>query len=386
MADGPLAGVQVLEFAGIGPVPFAAMVLADLGATVTVVDRTAESVINEPGRANSSALRRGRRSIALDLKQQPATEVVLELVRRSDVLIEGFRPGVMERLRLGPSDCVSINQRLIYARVTGWGQDGPLALRAGHDINYLSIAGLLGAIGSELNPPPPPLNIVGDNSGGALSTVVGVLSALIERDRSGFGQVIDAAMFDGIAYLMTHIFSMQAEGAWTDNRWSNSIDGGAPYYSTYETADGRFMSIGAGEQRFYRIALGALGLTDIDPITQRDQRTWPVLRRRITGAFLSKTQAQWCAIFEGLDACVEPVLRLAEVSGHPHVAARKGFIEWEGMEAPGPAPAPRFSRSRSGALGRPPTSGEDTVVILGELGYDREAINGLLDQRVAEQS
>ncbi|MBX6752559.1 MAG: CoA transferase, partial [Micromonosporaceae bacterium] len=346
---GPLRGLRVLEFAAIGPVPHAAMVLADLGADVVCVDRPGPPALalGKPG--TPDPLQRGRRRVVLDLKAPEGRATALELVARADVLLEGLRPGVMERLGLGPDVCRARNPRLVYARMTGWGQDGPLAGEVGHDLNYIGLTGVLHAIGRAGGPPPPPLNLVGDFGGGSMLLLIGVLAALWERDRSGQGQVIDAAMVDGASLLAQLMMSMRARGAWRDERASNLLDGGAPFYDTYACADGKFVAVGALEPRFFAALLQGLGLTDIDPARQADVACWPELRRRFTEAFATRTRDEWAAHFAGTEACVTPVLTFAEAAEHPHLMHRRTYVVADGMTQAGTAP--RFSRT-PGAPGR----------------------------------
>jgi alpha-methylacyl-CoA racemase len=335
-AGGPLAGLRIVEFAGIGPGPFAAMLLADMGADVVRIDR--------PGAAGDARdiTRRGRRNLTLDLKQTEGLEQALRLLDRADALIEGFRPGVMERLGLGPDAVLARNPRLVYGRVTGWGQSGPLAQAAGHDINYIALAGALGAIGPE-EKPVPPLNLVGDYGGGALYLVVGMLAGVIEAKHSGRGQVVDCAMCDGAASLLSIFFTLLARGQWEERRGANLLDGGAPFYGTYECADGRFICVGALEPQFYETLCR---LADLGPeFRDRDRKRWPMLREKMQAVFKTRTREEWCAILEGSDACFAPVLGLREARSHPHLAERETFVERDGVVQP--APAPRFSRTRS---------------------------------------
>ncbi len=333
---GPLSGVRVVELAGLGPAPFACMLLAQLGADVLRVDRPGGAPVEIHG---PDLLAQGRPTIEVDLKQDP--ERVLRLVAQADVLVEGFRPGVAERLGLGPDVCRARNPRLVYARVTGWGQDGPWADRVGHDINYAAVAGALGAVGEAGRKPVPPLNLVADFGGGALYAVAGILAALFERTNSAEGQVVDVAMVDGVASLMTLFWQMRAGGAWRDERGTNLLDGGAPFYDTYRCADGEYVAVGAVEEPFWQAVLHGLGLSDAPD--RNDPRQWPALRQLLTEAFARKTRAEWDAVFGELPACVTPVLRLSEVPDHPHLAARGSVVQHEGVMRP--APAPRFSRT-----------------------------------------
>lgn len=336
--SGPLTGVRVLELAGLGPAPFACMMLAQLGADVIRVDRPGGSGILRFG---PDLLAGGRPTIELDLKSATGVDLVRRLADRADVLVEGFRPGVAERLGLGPEVCLATNPRLVYARMTGWGQDGPWADRVGHDINYAGLAGALGAIGEPGRKPVPPLNLVADFGGGALYCVAGVLAALVERATSGRGQIIDVAMVDGVASLMTMFWGMRAGGGWRDERGSNMLDGGAPFYDTYRCADGEWVAVGAIEEQFWAEVVEMLGLQDAPERT--DIEAWPELRRRMAEAFATRTREAWCEEFAGRPACVTPVLRLGEVPDHPHIRERGILVDQEGVDRP--APAPRFSRT-----------------------------------------
>ncbi|HVV43225.1 MAG TPA: CaiB/BaiF CoA-transferase family protein [Nitrobacter sp.] len=338
--SGPLAGFRIVEFAGIGPGPFACMLLADMGAEVITLDRIG-------AKKNLKAVAaRGRKVVELDLKDKAAIAQALDLLSHADALIEGFRPGVMERLGLGPDVVLARNPRLVYGRMTGWGQEGPLANAAGHDINYISVTGALAAIGTR-DRPVPPLNLVGDFGGGALYLVVGVLAALLEAGKSGKGQVVDAAMCDGAASLMSMFFDMKAAGRWTDQRENNFLDGGAHFYGVYECACGGFISIGSIEPQFYALLRNLAGLSQTDFDKQMDQKAWPDLRRKLVEAFKTKTRDEWCRIMEGTDVCFAPVLTMTEATKHPHMVARKTFITRHGVTQP--APAPRFSRTPSAA-------------------------------------
>jgi len=337
-ASGPLAGTRIVEFAGIGPGPFACMMLADMGAEVVTLDRVG-------ARKNlKSVAGRGRKVVELDLKDKTALAQVLDLLGHADALIEGFRPGVMERLGLGADVVLAKNSRLVYGRMTGWGQEGPLAQAAGHDINYISVTGALAAIGTA-EKPVPPLNLVGDFGGGALYLVVGVLAALLEASKSGNGQVVDAAMCDGAASLMSMFFDLAATGRWVEGRENNFLDGGAHFYGIYQCSCGHFISIGSIEPQFYALLRQHAGLTDADFDAQMDRKAWPALREKLTQVFKSKTREDWCNIMEGTDICFAPILTMAEAPKHPHNAARKIFVERHGVTQP--APAPRFSRTPS---------------------------------------
>src|SRR5512147_1881534 len=339
MRQGPLTGLKVLEFAGIGPGPFCGMLLSDLGADVVRIDRKGGR-----GGSPSDITSRGRRSVAMDLKQPAAVEACLKLMETADVVFEGFRPGVMERLGLGPDVALQRNPKLVYGRMTGWGQTGPLAHAAGHDINYIAISGALAAIGTRERPVPP-LNLIGDFGGGALYLVVGVLAALLEASKSGKGQVVDTAMCDGAASLMSMFFDMTAIGRWTEGREQNFLDGGAHFYGIYECSCGNFISIGSIEPQFYALLRQHAGLTDADFDAQMDRKAWPALKAKLTKVFKSKSREEWCKIMEGSDICFAPILTMAEAPKHPHMAARKVFVERHGVTQP--APAPRFSRTPS---------------------------------------
>ncbi len=339
---GPLYGLKVVELAGIGPGPHAAMVLADLGAEVVCIDRPAGGLqLGSPDAPDPTL--RGRRRVAADLKDPAGQETVLRLVERADVLLEGYRPGVTERLGVGPADCHARNPRLVYGRMTGWGQDGPMAARAGHDINYISLTGTLHAIGRAGERPVPPLNLVGDFGGGSMLLVVGVLAALWEAQRSGRGQVVDAAMVDGVSLLNQMFWGYLSQGAWADERDANVLDGHAPFYDTYTCADARHVAVGALEPQFYAALLAGLGLSDAGLPAQYDRGGWPELRARFTAVFAGRTRDEWAGVFADTDACVTPVLAFGEVAAHPHLAARKTIVDHDGV--PQAAPAPRFSRT-----------------------------------------
>jgi alpha-methylacyl-CoA racemase len=337
-ASGPLAGLRVVEFAGIGPGPFACMMLADMGAEVVTLDRLGAK------KNTTSAAARGRKVVEIDLKDAAAVGQALDLLEHADALVEGFRPGVMERLGLGPDVVLSRNPRLVYGRMTGWGQGGPLAQAAGHDINYISVTGALAAIGPT-DRPVPPLNLVGDFGGGALYLVVGVLAALLEAKKSGKGQVVDAAMCDGAASLMSMFYDFAAIGRWSESRESNFLDGGAHFYGVYECACGNFISIGSIEPQFYALLRQLAGLSEPAFDAQMEREAWPALRQKLGAVFKTKTRDEWCTIMEGTDVCFAPVLTIHEAPRHPHMAARKTFVERNGVTQP--APAPRFSRTPS---------------------------------------
>ncbi|MFJ7105908.1 CaiB/BaiF CoA transferase family protein [Streptomyces albogriseolus] len=353
--DGPLTGVRVVELAGIGPGPFAAMLLADLGADVVRVDRPGGPGLGiDPAR---DVTNRNKRSVVVDLKALDGAARVLDLAERADILIEGYRPGVAERLGVGPQDCRARNPRLVYGRMTGWGQDGPLADRAGHDIGYIAVTGALGMTGEPGRPPVAPANLLGDYAGGSLYLVVGVLAALHHARATGTGQVVDAAIVDGTAHLTSMIHGMLAAGVWQDRRGANLLDGGCPYYGTYATADGGHMAVGALEPRFYAEFLRLLDLTDLAG-AHADVTRWPEVRTRVAERFASRTREAWTAVFEGTDACVAPVLSLREAPHHPHLAARSTFTDHAGITQP--APAPRFSATPATVRTGPARPGADT--------------------------
>jgi alpha-methylacyl-CoA racemase len=372
---GPLSGYRVIELAGIGPAPMCAMLLSDMGAEVLRIDRTADAGLGIAMETKYSLLNRGRRSVAFDLKRREATDAVLRLVERADALIEGFRPGVMERLGLGPDACLGRNPRLVYGRMTGWGQEGPLALAAGHDINYIALAGVLHSIGRRDEAPVPPLNLVGDFGGGALYLALGVVAGLLEAQKSGKGQVIDAAMVDGAASLMTAIYGMHGSGFWTDNRGENVLDTGAHYYEVYETGDNKHVAIGSIEAKFYEELLRLSGLKGEELPPQNDRKSWPAMKERLKALFRTKTRDEWCRIMEGSDICFAPVLSMEEAPHHPHNRHRGTFVEANGVTQP--APAPRFSRTPS-AIQRPPARpGEHTLEALHDWGFTRSDLEKL---------
>lgn len=340
---GPLAGLRVIELAGLGPGPFCAMVLADLGAEVIRLERTGIPAAGAGSVDRRLVLTRGRQAIGVDLKRPQGIELVLQMVERGDVLLEGFRPGVVERMGLGPAECLQRNPRLIYGRITGYGRDGPLAAEAGHDINYISIAGTLAPIGRHGEAPIPPLNLVADFGGGGMLLAMGILAAIYERTRSGLGQVVDAAMVDGAALLATMIHEIRGLGLWGDDRGTNSMDTGSHYYNVYETSDGEFVSVGAMEPRFYRSFMSGLGFSYENIPPQDDRSQWEGLKQRVAAIFRDKSRAEWLDIFHGTDACVTPVLSLGEAPSHPHNRHRSTFVDVGGVVEP--APAPRFSRT-----------------------------------------
>jgi alpha-methylacyl-CoA racemase len=357
---GPLQGLRVVELAGIGPGPHAAMILGDLGADVVRIERPGSSGGTPKG--DPDATLRNRRSVAANLKTDEGRELVLRLVAKADVLIEGYRPGVTERLGLGPDECARVNERLVYARMTGWGQTGPRSQQAGHDINYISLNGVLHSIGRAGERPVPPLNLVGDFGGGSMFLLVGILAALWERHVSGKGQVVDAAMIDGSSVLSQMVWGMRANGLWTDERGTNMLDGGAPYYDTYTCADGRYVAVGAIEPQFYAALLEGLGLDAADLPSQNDRNGWPELRARFAEAFGSADRDHWAKVFADSDACVTPILAFGEVETEPHVTQRDTFYpvgDW--LQ---PSPAPRFSRTAPSAPKPPGERGADTEAVL----------------------
>ncbi|MFJ6386117.1 CaiB/BaiF CoA transferase family protein [Streptomyces sp. NPDC091972] len=355
---GPLTGVRVVELAGIGPGPFAGMLLADLGADVVQVSRPGGAALSiDPGHDLTN---RNKRSVVVDLKAPGGAARVLDLAARADILIEGNRPGVAERLGVGPEDCHARNPALVYGRMTGWGQEGPLAQRAGHDIDYIALTGTLGMIGEPGRPPAVPANLLGDYAGGSLYLVVGVLAALHHARATGTGQVVDAAIVDGTSHLSAMIHAMTAAGGWQDRRGANLLDGGCPYYGTYETADGKYMAVGALEPQFYDLFLDLLGLPDYAD-ARKDWTRWGDLREAVAARFRSRTRDEWAAVFEGTDACVAPVLSLREAPDHPHLAARGTFTDHGGITQP--APAPRFSATPTAVRTGPVRAGADTAEV-----------------------
>ena len=367
--------MRVVEMAGIGPAPMACMLLADMGADVVRVDRTGPSGLGLAMAPQHDVNARGRRSVALDLKQPAGRDAVLKLVASADVLVEGFRPGVMEKLGLGPDTCLAANPALVYGRMTGFGQTGPLAAAAGHDINYIALTGVLDAIGPAGGAPQPPLNLVGDYGGGAMYLAFGVMAALYERQRSGLGQVVDAAMVDGAASLASIFFGLQAAGNWTEPRGQNLLDGGAPFYGTYETIDGRWVAIGPLEPKFFALLAEALGLEDRFVKRQYDRRLWPEMRAAIAQAFKQRTRDEWCQRLEGTDACFAPVLSFAEAPAHAHAAQRGAFVDVAGVVQPGPAP--RFNRTPASQPRPAPQLGQDSEAVLLEAGYSVADIQAL---------
>jgi alpha-methylacyl-CoA racemase len=377
--SGPLTGIKIIELAGIGPSPYAAMMLADAGAQVLRLDRAAPGAPERAAasdRASFDLLGRSRPSVGIDLKRPEAVALVLQLVAQADGVIEGFRPGVAERLGLGPEECRARNRALVYGRMTGWGQEGPLASSAGHDIDYIAIGGALWSFGRADSIPVPPLNLVGDFGGGGMLLAFGMVAALLEAARSGEGQVVDAAMVDGAASLMTMVYAFHAAGVWNEERGTNILDTGAPYYEVYETADGKYFAVGGIEAKFYAELLEGMGLAD-DPAfrAQNDRAQWPAMKERFAEVFATKTRDEWNEIFDGTDACAVPVLSPWEAPLHPHNQARDTFVDVEGVVQP--APAPRFSRTPSSISRPPPFPGADTVSGLTEWGIDEGTIAAL---------
>ncbi|MBM4269268.1 MAG: CoA transferase [Deltaproteobacteria bacterium] len=377
---GPLKGIRVVEVAGIGPGPFCGMMLSDMGAEVLRVDRAVRVRPGERGDRGPSGdlLARGRRSVGVDLKSSRGVEVVLRLAERADVLFEGFRPGVMERLGLGPDVCLERNSRLIYGRMTGWGQEGPMAQAAGHDINYIALAGVLDHVGRKGEPPVPPLNLVGDFGGGGLMLAYGIVCALLERERSGKGQVVDAAMVDGAATLMTMFHGMRLMGMWRDEKGVNLIDGGSHFYDAYECKDGKYISVGAIESQFYAELLEKTGLDPAALGPQMDQSRWSANKGTVAALFRTKTRDEWCKLLEGSDACFAPVLSMTEAPQHPHNRQRETFVEVGGVMQP--APAPRFSRTKAQIQGPPAIPGEHTEAALRDWGFTAAEISALTSE------
>lgn len=375
---GPLSGIKVIEFEAIGPGPFCGMMLADMGADVIVIDRPAASDLGLKRERWYDTMMRGRRSVTLDMKAKDAAEAALALIGKADALIEGFRPGVMERLGVGPDVALKRNPKLVYGRMTGWGQDGPMAPRAGHDINYIALAGPLGAIGRNGEAPVPPLNLVGDFGGGGMLLAFGIAAALVDAQRSGKGQVVDAAMCEGASLLATMFHGMLASKRWSEERGSNHLDTGAPWYDTYETKDGKHVSIGSIEAKFYEDLLMRLGLSGDSLPKQLDRAGWPKLRERFATAFKARTRDEWSEVFSDSDACFAPVLSWNEAYAHPHNVARKAFVEVGGVTQP--APAPRFSRTPGEIRRKPPERGEGGAAALADWGFSGDDVARLKSQ------
>jgi len=381
---GPLTGYRVLEFAGIGPGPMCAMLLSDLGADVLRIDRMTSAGLGISMRAKFDVLNRGRRSVALDLKKPEAIEAVFRLVEKADALIEGFRPKVMERLGLGPDVCLKRNPKLVYGRMTGFGQEGPMAHAAGHDINYIAMTGALHSIGRRGDRPLPPLNLVGDFGGGALYLALGVVAGILEAQKSGKGQVVDAAMVDGASSLMTAIYGIKAAGVWTNERGDNLLDTGAHFYEVYETKDGKFVSIGSIEAKFYEELLELSGLKGVELPHQMDRTQWPRMKGKMAEIFKTRTRDEWCKIMEGSDVCFAPVLSMDEAPKHPHNVHRGTFVEQDGVVQPGPAP--RFSRTPGKIQGPPASPGQHTEAALSDWGFSKAELEKLSAQGAIAQS
>lgn len=378
--SGPLAGIRVVEIAGLGPGPFCGMLLADMGADVVLVDRMVDQPwLIEP---DADVTRRGKRSVAVDLKSPAGAEIVLRLAAAADALFEGFRPGVAERLGIGPAECLARNDKLVYGRITGWGQDGPLASAAGHDIDYIALAGALHPTGTPDAPPVPPLNLLGDYGGGGMLLAFGLVCGVLAAGRSGRGQVVDAAMVDGAALLTAALHSARAAGWWSDDRGTNLLDGAAPFYRTYECKDGQFVAVGALEPQFTANLLDRLGISTDDELRtgNSNRELWPALSNRLADIFRTRTRDAWCAILTG-DCCVAPVLTLGEAPRHDHNAARGTFVRQNGVVQP--APAPRFDRTPGTIAGSPPSPGADGARILGEIGYSPAEIDELIANGIA---
>ena len=374
---GPLAGVRIVEIAGIGPGPFCAMMLADMGADVIRVDRAGSVRGGDPEVPPADLINRGRRSIGVDLKSAEGVETVLRLVERCDGLIEGFRPGVAERLGIGPDECLARNPALVYGRMTGWCQDGPYAPTAGHDINYIALAGALESMGRRGEAPVPPLNLVGDFGGGGMYLAFGMVCAILEARGSGQGQVVDAAMVDGAASLMTFFHGFRAMGIWDDDRGTNLLDTGAPFYDVYECSDGKYVSIGSIEPQFYAELREKLGLEDPRWDAQMSRSEWPARKEELAAIFRTRTRDEWCELIEGSDVCFAPVLSMAEAPHHPHNIARGTFTEVAGVTQP--RPAPRFSRTDSTIERPPPHAGQHTDEVLADFGFDADETAALRD-------
>ena len=371
---GPLSGFTIIELAGIGPGPMGGMMLGDMGADVIRVDR-ATAAPDRMVKREHNVHGRSRRSVSVDLQKKEGQEIVRRLAAKADGLIDPFRPGVAERLNIGPDECLTLNPRLIYCRMTGWGQEGPLAKAAGHDINYIALTGLLSAIGRKGDKPALPLNLVGDYGGGGMLLAFGMVCGLLEAQRSGKGQVVDVAMTDGAALLFGSIAGLHASGYWTDERGTNLLDSGSHFYDVYETADGKYVSIGSIEPQFYAILLDKLGLAGADLPAQMDRSAWPGLKERFTALFKTKTRDEWCRIMEGTDICFAPVLGIGEASQHPHNQARQAHVNVEGGWQP--APAPRFSRTAPEVQGAAPERGSQTDEVLAHAGYSEREIEAL---------
>jgi len=372
---GPLAGLKIIEIGSIGPGPFCAMMLADMGATVIRIDRCdgKHNPVNLD--ANFQVMHRNRRSLSMDLKKPQAVNALLKMCKNADGLVEGFRPGVMERLGLGPASCMAANPRLVYGRMTGWGQDGPFSKTAGHDINYVAMSGVLGMLGRAGERPLPPLNIIGDMGGGGLLLAFGMVCAIFESRASGHGQVVDTSMVDGSALMASSIYGLRSAGWWKDERGVNLLDGGAPFYEVYETSDGEFMAVGAIEPTFYAALVRGLGLDESTLPDQMDMQNWPRLKHKFAETFKSRSREEWTAVFDGTDACVSPVLSLEEAARHPHNKTRETFTRPDGILQA--APAPRFSRTAPELKRSPPRYGEHSDAVLSEFGFNKNEIEEL---------
>jgi alpha-methylacyl-CoA racemase len=382
--SGPLAGFKIVEIAGIGPGPFCGMMLADMGAEVIRVDRVTASNLGIDRPAKYDVLNRNKRSIAVDLKSPDGVETVLALTERADAMIESFRPGVAERLGIGPEQVMARNARLVYGRVTGWGQTGPLAQDVGHDINYISISGVLHAIGNKGEAPAPPLSLVGDYGGGAMFLAFGLLAGLLEAKQSGKGQVVDASIVDGSALLMASPYSLHGMGRWSQERASNLLDGGAPQYSVYKTADNKWVSVGPIEEKFQHQLYQALGIEDYDIAGQNNTENWSAIRDKLASVFVTKTRDQWCELLQGKELCFAPVLTMSEAQQYPANKAREVFTELDGVVQP--SPSPRFSRTPGQINHMPPTPGEHTEEILSDWGFSTKDVKRLLAEGVVKKS
>ncbi|MCG8333730.1 MAG: CoA transferase [Proteobacteria bacterium] len=375
---GPLRGMRVVEIGSIGPGPFCAQMLADMGADIIRIDRKVST--ENPLNSMFNTMLRSRRSVTVDLKKSEGVETVLRLIEKADALVEGFRPGVTERLGIGPVVSLKRNPKLIYGRMTGWGQTGPLSEAAGHDINYIALSGALHAIGHKGKEPVPPLNLVGDFGGGGMMLAFGIMCALFEAQQSGKGQVVDASMVEGSAAMLSMFYGMMAAGGWSDQRGTNLLDGGAHFYSTYETSDNKWIAVGAIEPQFYKLLLEKAEIIDPAFENQMDSSKWPELKEMLAAIFKTKTRDEWCDLLEGTDACFSPVLSFSEAARHPHNVARQSFVEVDGIKQP--APAPKFSRTKPEIQGPPPTPGQHNETALVDWGFDADEIRKLIEDGV----
>jgi alpha-methylacyl-CoA racemase len=383
-SSGPLSGFKLIEIAGIGPTQLTGMLLADMGAEIIRIERLTEVDLGVAMPREFNLMNRSRGSASIDLKKPEGKNIVLRLCKQADALFEGFRPGVMERLGLGPEDCMSVNPALVYGRMTGWGQDGPLANSAGHDPNYISMSGVLNMIGEDKGPPVYPLNMIGDFGGGALYLAMGILAALLETSKSGKGQVVDTAMVDGVASMLTYFYGLQAAGVWNNKRGQNVLDGGAHFARSYETKDKHYVVVAALEARFYDELLDRLNIDDLDMREQQmDRARWPDFQKRLEKIFIRKTREEWCEIFSGSEACFSPVLSLGEACLHPHAIARNSYVEIAGIVQP--APAPRFDRTPAEVQNPPSKNGEQTELLLEDWGFSEQEIQELLEKKVISQ-